>query len=189
MNIEELKNELKNYIKGEDRFNHSVGVSKMAKKLAKIYGADEEKAEICGLFHDIAKEISAEDSIKYAEDNNIELTEVDKINPKILHGPIGADICKKKFGFDDDMCNSVKWHTTGRPNMSLLEKIVFVADKIDETREYEDVEEYRKIAFEDIDEAILEITNYVLISNINKGKVLSEKSIQTRNYILINRKK
>ena len=189
MELNELIEELKKYIKGEDRFKHSIGVSKMAKELAKKYGIDEEKAAKCGLMHDMAKEISEEECLKYAKENDMKLIDIERKNPKLLHGPIGAIICKKNYGFDKDMCNSIKWHTTGRPNMSMLEKIVFVADKIDETRKYDDVEKYRELAFEDIDEAILEITNYVIKKNIDKGKTLSEKSIQTRNYILLNRKK
>ena len=189
MSINELKNELKKYIKNDDRFKHSIGVSKMARELARKYGINEEKAEKCGLMHDIAKEILPEDSLKYVKNNNIEINEIERLNPKLLHGSIGADICKNKYGFDEEMCNAIKWHTTGRANMSMMEKIVFVADKIDETRTYDDVDEYRKLAFENIDKAILEITNYVIRTNIEKGKLLSEKSIQTRNYILLNEKK
>ena len=189
MEINELIEELKQYVKGEARFAHSLGVMKMARALATNYHIDEEKAAKCGLLHDMAKEMKEDESLQYVKDNNLVISDIERENPKLLHGPIGADIAKKKYGFDEDMYNSIKWHTTGRPNMSMLEKIVFTADKIDETRTYEDVEHYRKLAFEDLDEAILQITDYIIKSNLEKRKILSEKSIQTRNYILLNQKK
>lgn len=189
MEIEELKEELKKYIKNEKRYNHSLGTMKMCKTLASKYNIDEKKAEKTGLMHDIAKEIIDEEAINYVKENNIEITEIEKINPKLLHGKIGADICRKKYNFDEEMCNAIKWHTTGRANMSLLEKIVFCADKIEENRSYEDVEYYRNLAMQDVDQAVLEIIDWTIKSNIEKGKLLLEKSIETRNYILINHKK
>lgn len=189
MEIEELKNELKKYISNEERYIHSLGVMKMCKMLANKYKIDENRAEKTGLMHDIAKEIINEDAIKYVEENNIEITEVERINTKLLHGKIGADICRKKYNFDEEMCNAIKWHTTGRANMSLLEKIVFCADKTEENRTYEDVEYFRNLIIQDIDQAILEIIDWSIKSNIDKGKLLLEKSIETRNYILINQKK
>lgn len=189
MEIEELKEELKKYIKNEKRYKHSLGTMKMCKTLANKYNIDEKNAEKTGLMHDIAKEIIDEEAINYVNGNNIEITEIEKINPKLLHGKIGADICRKKYNFDEEMCNAIKWHTTGRANMSLLEKIIFCADKIEENRSYEDVEYYRNLAMQDIDQAVLEIIDWTIKSNIEKGKLLLEKSIETRNYILINRKK
>ncbi len=189
MKIEELKEELKKYITNEKRYSHSLGTMKMSKMLADKYNIDIEKAEKTGLMHDIAKEIIDEEALKYIKENNIEITDVERYNTKLLHGKIGADLCKKIYNFDEDMCNAIKWHTTGRANMSILEKIVFCADKIEENRSYENVEYYRNLAMEDIDQAVLEIIDWAIKSNIEKGKLLLEKSIETRNYILINRKK
>ncbi len=189
MEIEELKEELKKYITNEKRYLHSLGTMKMCKILAKKYNVDIEKAEKVGLVHDIAKEIIDEEAIKYVKENNIEITEVEKYNTKLLHGKIGADLCRKIYNFDEDMCSAIKWHTTGRANMSILEKIVFCADKIEENRKYDNVEYYRNLVLKDIDQAVLEIIDYTIKSNIEKGKLLLEKSIETRNYILINQKK
>lgn len=189
MEIEQLKEELKKYITDESRYIHSLGVMKMSQILAKEYNIDEVKAQKTGLMHDIAKEIIDEKALKYVEENNIEITEVERYNTKLLHGKIGADLCKKMYNFDEDMCNAIKWHTTGRANMSLLEKIIFCADKVEENRSYSEVEYYRELALKNIDQAILEITDWTIKRNIEKGKLLLEKSIETRNYILINQKK
>ena len=189
MEIEKLKNELKKYIKNEERYNHSIGAMKMAEILAKSYNINKQEVMEAALMHDIAKEIIKEEALKYVKENNIEITEVERYNTKLLHGKIGADICKKKFQFNEDMCNGIRWHTTGRANMSILEKIIFCADKVEETRKYSNVEYYRQLSIDDIDKAILEIIDYTIKDNIDKGKLLLEKSIETRNYILINLKK
>ena len=95
-------------------------------------------------------------------------------------------MAKKKYDFDDEMCDAIKYHTTGKENMTILQKVLFVSDKIDETRKYEGVEELRKLAFEDLDEAIIKNIDETLKININKRKVILEESIKTRNYLLIN---
>ena len=85
------------------------------------------------------------------------------------------------------MCRAIAIHTTGDENMTMLQKILFVADKTDETRNYEDVEYYRKLAFKDIDEAIIEIINFVICNCTQKDKIIDEKSIRTRNFLLVKR--
>ena len=82
--------------------------------------------------HDIAKEMTDEEMLEYAKLNHIEVDEIESIQPSLLHGKIGADIAAKKYGFTEDMVNAIKWHTTGRKNMSMLEKIIYVADKTEE---------------------------------------------------------
>ena len=87
------------------------------------------------------------------------------------------------------MCDAIENHTTGRANMSLMEKIIYVADAVEINRDYSDVEYYRDLAFEDLDRAVLEIVDFVIEDNIKKGNIILEKSIESRNFILINRKK
>ena len=87
------------------------------------------------------------------------------------------------------MCDAIANHTTGKENMTLLQKIIFVADKIDETRTYSDVEYYRNLAREDLDKTILEIINYVIKDKIESDKPILEQSIKTRNYILLENEK
>ncbi len=188
MGIDELKIELKKYLKDDDyRYNHCIGVMKMCKTLAERYNVDVERAEKIGLMHDMAKDLTKEEKLNYVDKNNIECNKVERLIVEILHGKIAADICKKNYGFDDEMCRAIAIHTTGDENMTMLQKILFVSDKIDETRTYNDVDYYRKLALEDIDEDIIEICNYQITECTQKKKLIDEKSIRTRNFLLIER--
>lgn len=183
--IEVLKEELKKEI-SEPRYYHSICVMNMSELLAKKYKADVEKAKLIGLMHDIAKEMTKNEKLNYVKQNNIECSIIEEKIVEILHGKIAADICKKRFGFDEEMCTAIKYHTTGKENMTLLEKILFIADKIDESRKYDGVEELRKLAFENIDKAILKSINDTLVINIGKNNLILEESIKTRNNLLLN---
>ena len=185
--IELIKEEIKEKLT-EKRFMHSISVMDMCEKLAKIYGCDIKKAKLVGLVHDMAKEMTDKEMLGYVNKNNIAISDTEKNIPQILHGKIAGDLAKKKYDFDDEMCEAIKYHTTGKEDMTLLQKILFVADKIDETRNYEGVEELRKLAFENLDEAIIKNIDETLIINIGKNKVIQEESIKTRNYLLINKK-
>ena len=186
--IEFLKENLKKEISAQ-RYDHSIGVMNMCELLAKKYNGDIQRARLIGLMHDMAKDMPKEEKIKYVKENNLECSIIEEKIVEILHGKIAADICKKKFEFDDEMCMAIKYHTTGKENMTLLGKILFVADKIDETRKYEGIEELRKLAFEDLDKAILQNIDDTLMINIKKNKLILEESIKTRNYLLLNNKK
>ena len=131
---EDLKKEL-----SEKRYNHSIGVMKKAEKLAKIYGENVNKVKLVGLAHDIGKEFSEEDKLKYCRENEIFVDEIERVNVGLLHAKIGADICKKRYEFTKDMQNAIKYHTTGNANMDILAKIIFVADKIEDGRKYKEV--------------------------------------------------
>lgn len=185
--IELLKEEIKGKLT-EKRFLHSLAVMDMCEKLAEKYNCDEKKAKLVGLVHDMAKEMTDEEMLNYIRKNNIPISETEKNIPQILHGKIAANLAKKKYDFDDEMCDAIKYHTTGKENMTILQKVLFVSDKIDETRKYEGVEELRKLAFEDLDEAIIKNIDETLKINIDKRKVILEESIKTRNYLLINKR-
>ncbi len=188
MEIEKLKEELKKYLKSE-RYTHSLCVMKISEELAEIYNVDKNKVMKAALMHDMAKELPFDELKKYVIDENIYVSKMEMILGVTLHGKVAADMCMKKYKFDKEMCEAISNHTTGRANMSMLEKIVFIADKIDETRKYEGVEELRDLAFKNIDEAIISNIDYTIIYNIKKGRPLLEESIKTRNYILINTEK
>ena len=145
----------------EKRYNHSIGVMKKAEELAKLYKVNINKAKLVGLAHDIGKELSKEDKLKYVKENDIEIDKIEKINVGLLHGKIGADICKKRYDFTEDMQDAIKFHTTGNKDMDLLAKIIFVADKIEEGRKYKDknkmqeLELIREADKENLDEAMI----------------------------------
>ena len=185
-NIEKIKEDLKQML-SEKRYIHSVGTMKKAIELAKIYGEDEEKSALTALTHDIAKEMTQEEYYKYAKENNIELSKDDKMCTSVLHGIIGADIVKKKYGFTDEMCRAIYYHTTGITNMTLLGKIVYVADKIEDSRDYPEAEDLREKfnQCESLDEFILyDIDYYTLPKMIEKKKVIHPNTINVRNEII-----
>lgn len=140
----------------EYRYTHSVNVSKEAKRLAKIYGADVEKAEIAGILHDITKETPKEEQLQIIRDSGIILDNVQLNAPKLWHGISGSVYVRDKLGVDDeDILNAIRYHTTGRANMSLLEKIIFVADFTSEERTYSGVSTMRKKTKKSLEEAML----------------------------------
>ena len=185
-NIEKIKEDLKQIL-SEKRYIHSIGAMEKAIELAKIYGEDEEKSALTALAHDIAKEMTVEEYYKYAEENNIELSKDDKMCTSVLHGIIGADIVKKKYGFTDEMCRAIYYHTTGITNMTLLGKIVYVADKIEDSRDYPEAEVLREKfnQSESLDEFILyDIDYYTLPKMIEKKKIIHPNTINVRNEII-----
>ena len=184
---EDLKEEL-----SEKRYNHSIGVMKKSVELAEIYDADINKAKLTGLAHDIGKELSKEEKLEYAKQNNIEVDEIEKINVSLLHGKIGADICKKRYGFTEDMQDAIQFHTTGsgKKEMTVLDKIIFLADKIEENRNYKDetklaeLEELRELAKIDLDKAVIKALDNSLIYTIQKNELIHPDSINTRNKLI-----
>ena len=185
--IEKIKIDLKEML-SEKRYNHSIGVMNKAVELAKIYGVDEDKVALAGLTHDIAKEISDEEAFKIAEKNNIVIDNFIKANPKLIHGKIGAILAKQKYGLDEQIQKAIEFHTETTPDMDMLGKIIYVADKIDETRTYsEQLEIWRNLAKEDIDETIIQIINFNTKKLIDENRMINLIMLETRNKILMNK--
>lgn len=185
-NIEKIKEDLKQIL-SEKRYIHSIGAMEKAIELAKTYGEDEEKSALTALTHDIAKEMTIEEYYKYAEENNIKLSKDDKMCTSVLHGIIGADIVKKKYGFTDEMCRAIYYHTTGITNMTTFEKIIFLADKVEErTRPKDKADVIRNIIKEKgLDEAILWIADdYTIPKAIKNMDILHPNTINVRNEII-----
>ena len=185
IDIEEIKEELKSILSIK-RYEHSLGAMEKAIELAEIFGEDRKKAAYTALTHDIAKEMSIEEMIDYALKNGIEITKEDKLITRTLHGIIGADIVKKNYGFTQEMQDAIYYHTTGRENMTLLDKIVFLADKSEKGREGEDAEKLRNVIEEEgLDKAILwDIDYYTIPRMINKQKMIHPNSIYARNNLI-----
>lgn len=155
-NFEDLKEIVKSKVSIK-RFNHIMAVVDMSIKLAKIYNADIEKCEIAALLHDICKEMNKEEMKKICKNNFSEdLTDEDLENDEILHPFVGAYWVEKNLKIKDiEILNAIKNHTLGNKNMSLVEKIVYIADAIEITRNYPGVEEIRNLVFKDLNEGIL----------------------------------
>lgn len=172
----------------EKRFYHSECVVERCIEYAKIYGVDVEKARIAGIAHDVAKEIPKEKQVEIAETYGIKLDEIEKRQIPLIHAKLGAEIARKEFGCTDDICEAIKWHTTGKENMSILEKIVFMADATGNDRTWGDTEKLRKIAKENLDLAMIELMKECIIDVVEKGFPVHPNSINAYNYILVNKK-
>lgn len=148
----------------QKRYEHSLGVAYTAANLASIYNEDINKAFIAGILHDCAKCYSQEENLKLCKEYNLELSELELSHTPLLHSKVGAYLAKTKYHVEDtDILNAIFYHTTGRPGMSNLEKIIYIADYIEPTRkEHPSLLQARKIAFTDLDKAMEMITESVL---------------------------
>ncbi len=145
------------------RYEHTLGVTYTAASLAMCQqGAtleDVKRAEIAGILHDCAKCLSNEKKIKLCKKRGLEISLAEERNPFLLHAKTGAYLAREKYGIsDEDILNAIRFHTTGKPGMSLLEKIIFVSDYIEPGRTHSArLPELRRLAFLDLDKAFLEI--------------------------------
>lgn len=158
MKYTKIENKLKKVL-SEKRYEHTMGVSFTSASLAMKYGEDVDKARLAGLLHDCAKYLDDDKLISLSEKYNLGVSENERRSPYLLHGKVGALIARKKFEVEDeDILNAITYHTTGRIGMSLLEKIVFIADYIEPQRDIApNLDSLRKLAFEDIDMCVLKI--------------------------------
>lgn len=154
-NLAKLQKKLRKEL-DEDRYTHTLGVMYTSAALAMRYGVDLEKAQVAGLLHDCAKCIPNEKKLKMCEKYNIPITRVENNAPFLLHSKLGAYLAKEKYGVkDEEILQAIVWHTTGKPDMTLLEEIVFLADYIEPMRwKAENLEEIRRTAFVDLDLAV-----------------------------------
>lgn len=138
----------------EKRIAHVLGCENEAVSLANRWGEDPERAAVAGILHDITKKLSAEEQLKLCEKYGIINDAAEVANPKLLHAKTGAAFARELFGIEDDIYGAIRWHTTGKPDMTLLEKIIYLADFVEPTRKFPGVEELRELCFEDIDVAM-----------------------------------
>ena len=169
---------------GEDRFIHSIGVMETSVELAKVYGVDEEKAALAGLLHDCAKFLDKRNLLKMAIDFDIILDNVMKYNNKLIHGPLGKEIARKfYFVTNEEILQAIKYHTTGKENMNLLEKIVFIADYIEPNRKFVGVEEIKQLAFVDLNDSIIRAIDNTIKYLIDGGDLIHLDTVKARNYL------
>lgn len=190
LGIDEIKTELRNIL-SEVRYNHSLGVASEAEKLARRYSADEGKAYIAGLVHDCAKEYPPDQmEAILKKDYGVSVDAMSRLMPKIMHGPLGALDAQKKFGiYDPEILDAIACHTTGKGNMTLLSKIIYIADYIEPNRDFEGVDRLRRLAYENIDEAIILGIDETIIDLIQRGLVIHPDTVHARNDLIIKRTK
>ncbi len=184
LTLEEMKEKLKKSLNNK-RFIHSIGVMETAVKLAEIYGEDKWNAAVAGLLHDCAKDIEGEELLKLCRRNNIEVDDISREQPELLHGKIGACIAREEYGIEDQrVLDAIRHHTMGRENMSLLEKIIYIADYIEPNRNYPGIEKVRKAAFTNLDEAVLMSLDNTIRCVITKGVLIHPDTVNARNYLV-----
>lgn len=146
------------------RYEHTLGVAYTAAALAMCYDVDITKAKTAGLLHDCAKCLSDDKKISICRKNNMEISTIENKNPYLLHAKAGCCIARNKYGIEDqDILNAILNHTTGRPGMSGLEKIIYIADYIEPGRKQApNLKEIRKLAFQDLDHALLKVLSDTL---------------------------
>ncbi len=167
------------------RYQHTLGVVKAAMSLARRYGVSEEKAKVAALLHDYAKDYTEQELKNYIDTHNIEVDKNLYETYQLLHGVVGAHIAKSKYSIKDrEILRAIRYHTTGRPNMTPLEKIIYLSDFIEENRDYPEVQNLRELAYEDLDRAMLQGFNNTVKYLIATDKVLHCNTVEARNQIL-----
>ncbi len=168
------------------RLTHSINVANCAVKLSEIYGCDNEKAYLAGLIHDCAKYFTKQQIDSYVKKYNIELDPLEIDNIALSHSVIGSFVIQDVFNIQDmDIINAVRYHTTGRENMSILEKIIFMADMIEEGRNFPGVDELRKLSFsKQLDKALITSFNNTIKFVIENNGLIHPRSVRARNYLM-----
>ncbi len=182
IDTDKLRDIVKNKLSAK-RFKHVLGVEEMCVSLAEKYGADIEKARTAALLHDYMKETS----VKVLEEMCADVPEVQGYEnlPEILHGFAGAMAAEKEFGVtDEDILNAVKYHTIGRENMSVLEKIVYIGDAIEKGRDYPCVNEIREETFRNLDDGIIMEVSRKIDYLKEKGGTVHMNTVKMRDSLL-----
>ena len=187
ISIDEMKVYLKNNLI-ENRYIHVLGVVETAIKLAKINEVDEKKAEIAALAHDIAKNMTIYELKEIIDKNNIELSYDEKENQEIWHSIVGPIVAKEVFKIEDEeILSAMRWHTTGKENMSKLDKVIYMAAMIEPNRNFKGVDILRRETFKDLDNGVLQGLNHTIKYLLNKDVPININSIKARNYLLLHK--
>lgn len=169
------------------RYIHSLGVAESARELAEIYGYDKDKAYKAGLLHDIMKNATKDYQLQIMEKGGIILSRAEKNNPKLWHAMAGECYLREEMGItDEELLGAVRYHTTGKEGMNLLEKIVYIADYISKERDYPDVDVMRKLSKEvSLEEASLYALRYSIRKFESMGGIIHTDSVDYYNELII----
>jgi len=179
-----IENKLQKMI-SNNRYQHSLGVEQTAKELAVRYGANPCKAALAGLVHDCAKGIPSNKAMALAEQYHLPIDDICKKQPELIHGALGAEIAKIEFEIaDEEILSAIAYHTTGKENMTVLEKIIYLADLIEPGRDFPGVDRLREVAFQDLNKALLEAMQSVMIYVLNGKFLLHPRTVHAWNHLL-----
>ena len=185
MTFEQYEQEVKRHLT-QGRFYHSQCVAAEAEKLARRYGADPEKARLCGILHDVMKDTPPQEQLKILEKSGIILTVAQRRNRKLWHALSGAAYLRDELGItDQEILGAVECHTSGKGGMSLLDKVLFVADYISADRDYPGVEELRVTAYRSLEEAMVEGIRFTVDELMGQELPVAAESIEAYNDAII----
>ncbi|CRK84213.1 bis(5'-nucleosyl)-tetraphosphatase (symmetrical) YqeK [Neobacillus massiliamazoniensis] len=171
----------------EHRYQHTLGVMETAISLANQYGADVKKAELAAIFHDYAKFRPKEEMKEIIVSQGFP-TDLLDYNSELWHAPVGAYLVEKEAGItDSDVLDAIRFHTSGRPGMTLLEKIIYLADYIEPGRHFPGVDEVRDMAKENLDRALLKAVQNTILFLMKKNQTVYPDSFYTYNDLVKNR--
>lgn len=182
--IEEIKKKLESHLSAK-RYTHTIGVAYTAAALAMRYNADMDKALLAGLLHDCAKEYKADELIQKCKRAGISLNSDELSSPQIIHAIYGEYMARERYNITDkDILGAIRWHTTGKKDMSLLEKIIFTADYIEPGRcEADNLSSVRPLAFDDITRAVYEISKDTVDYLSSKSRHIDKHTIECYRYL------
>ncbi|MBU1026839.1 MAG: bis(5'-nucleosyl)-tetraphosphatase (symmetrical) YqeK [Candidatus Margulisbacteria bacterium] len=171
-----------------ERFKHSLRVEKAAVALAQKHGVSVKKASQAALLHDYARKYDRNSLLKEAKKLMVKIDDISRFEPKLLHADISAILAQRDFGISDkEVLSAIRKHTVGSPRMTKLEKIIYLADHVEEGRDISGLKQLRKLALRNLNKAIVESTSESLAFLLKKGAPINSGTIQTRNYYLLNK--
>ena len=168
------------------RFLHSEGVAQTVVRLAERYGIDADKAELAGWLHDCARIYPTDALVKECMKRDIRIARIEEESPILLHAPLGVYLAKHTYGIDDEeILDAIACHTVGRENMTVLDMIVYLADMIEPTRDYDGVEVLRELADKDLKKAMVAAFDQSIKHVVDQGGLLHPNTILARNELLM----
>lgn len=181
LSVKEYQKIIKSHL-SDKRYHHSCEVAKAAKRLAKKYGADQEKAEIAGILHDIMKDTPKDEQLKIMNRFGIILNDIEAVTPNLWHQISGAAYVEHELDIKDpEIISPIRWHTSGKKDMTLMEKVVFIADFISDDRDYKGVDKMRAIAKESLDKAIIEGLSFTISELAQNEKAIISDTFDAYN--------
>ena len=177
--LRELRPVALSYLKNK-RIPHVLGTEQEAIRLAERYGADVEKARVAALLHDCTKKLNMEEQLELCGRYGIQLDELEQKALKLLHAKTGAAIARDVFGVDDEIYNAIWWHTTGHAHLTLLEKVIYLADYIEPSRNFPGVDKLRAVCYKDLDEGLLMGLEMTIEEMTEMGNPVHHATIEAR---------
>nr|WP_326127036.1 nicotinate (nicotinamide) nucleotide adenylyltransferase [uncultured Oscillibacter sp.] len=182
LSLSQLRPVALSYLKRR-RVPHVLGTEQEAIRLAERYGADVERARRAALLHDCTKKLEMDEQLALCRQYGIELDELERKALKLLHAKTGAAIARDVFGVDDEIYSAIWWHTTGHAGMTLLEKIIYLADYIEPSRDFPGVDRLRRVCYEDLDRGLLTGLEMSVEEMRGMGNPVHHATLEARDFL------